>query len=40
MLAENEKAKSAGMDELIAKRDSGELKALVEAGKCGKKGKK
>jgi hypothetical protein len=40
MLAENEKAKSAGMDELIAKRDSGELQTLVEAGNCGKKNKK
>lgn len=40
MIAENEKAKSAGMDNLIAKRDSDELKALVEAGNCGKKDKK
>jgi hypothetical protein len=40
MLAENKKAQSAGMDDLIAKRDSDELKALVEAGDCAKKDKK
>lgn len=37
MVAEKEKAKSAGMDELLAKRDNGELKALVEAAKCKSK---
>lgn len=40
MVAENEKAKSPGMDELITKRDNGELKTLVEGANCGKKGKK
>ena len=37
MLAENEKAKSAGMDDLVAKRDKGELNTLVEAANCSKK---
>lgn len=37
MTAANEKAKSAGMDELIAKRDKGELKTLVESANCDKK---
>jgi hypothetical protein len=36
MVKENEKAKSEGMDALLAKRDKGELKALVEASKCDK----
>ncbi len=40
MVAENPKAKSVAMDDLIAKRDNDELKALVEASDCGKKGKK
>ena len=37
MVAENPKAKSPGMDELVEKRDKGELKAMVEAANCGKK---
>jgi len=37
MVKENPKAKFAGMDDLIKKRDNGELKALVEAADCGKK---
>jgi hypothetical protein len=37
MVAENEKAKSPGMDELITKQNNGELKALVEAANCDKK---
>lgn len=37
MVAENEKAKSPGMDELLAKRDKGELKQIVEAANCEKK---
>ena len=40
MVKENPKAKFAGMDDLIAKRDKGELKALVDAADCGKKDKK
>lgn len=40
MVAENPKAKSTGMDDLLTKRDNGELKAMVEAAKCGKKDKK
>ena len=36
MVAENEKAKSEGMDALLAKRNNGELKAVVEASKCDK----
>lgn len=39
MVAENEKAKNAEMDALLAKRSNGELKAVVEAAACGKKGK-
>ena len=39
MVAENDKAKNAEMDALLAKRNNGELKALVEASKCDKKGK-
>lgn len=39
MIAENPKAKSPGIDELLAKRDSSELKTLVEAADCSK-GKK
>lgn len=37
MIAENEKAKNAELDALLVKRNNGELKALVEAAKCGKK---
>jgi hypothetical protein len=39
MIAENEKAKNAELDALLVKRNNGELKALVEAAECGKKGK-
>jgi hypothetical protein len=39
MLTENEKAKSPGLDELIAKRDNNELKTLVASGDCGSKKK-
>lgn len=39
MVSENEKAKSEGMDELVAKRDNGELKTLVDGLNCGKKNK-
>lgn len=39
MVAENEKAKNAELDALLAKRGNGELAALVEAANCGKKGK-
>ncbi len=38
MVCENPKAKSQGMDDLIAKRDGDELKTLVESSDC--KGKK
>lgn len=34
MIAENEKAKNAEMDALLAKRTSGELAALVESARC------
>ena len=37
MVKEKSKAKFAGMDELLAERDKGELKALVDAAKCGEK---
>lgn len=37
MVAENPKAKSAGMDDLITKRTNGELKTLVESVNCDKK---
>lgn len=37
MVAADPKAQSAGMDELVTKRKNGELKALVDAAKCGKK---
>ncbi|MEZ5346211.1 MAG: hypothetical protein R2681_11735 [Pyrinomonadaceae bacterium] len=37
MLAENEKAKSPGMDDLLIKRNGGELKGLVESGDCKEK---
>lgn len=40
MVAENEKAKNAELDALLAKRGSGELKAVAEAASCGKKGSK
>jgi hypothetical protein len=40
MVKEKPKAKFAGMDDLLAKRDKDELKALVEAANCGKKDKK
>lgn len=39
MVKENEKAKNAGLDALLAKQDKGELKALVESAKCEKKSK-
>ena len=38
MVAENEKAKNAVLDALVAKQKSGELKTMVEAANC-KKGK-
>ena len=34
MVAEKPKAKYKGMDELVAKRDNGELAAMVEAAAC------
>lgn len=37
MVKEKPKAKFAAMDDIIAKRDNGELKGLVEASNCGKK---
>lgn len=37
MVSEKPEAKFAGMDELIAKRDKGELEAMVKAADCGKK---
>ncbi|MBS1795656.1 MAG: hypothetical protein JSS81_17505 [Acidobacteria bacterium] len=37
MVAGDSKAKYAALDELLAKRDKGELKALVEAADCAKK---
>lgn len=37
MIGENENAKNADLDALVAKRNNGELKALVEAAKCDKK---
>ncbi len=40
IVKENPKAKFAGMDDLIKKRDNGELKALVETADCGKKADK
>lgn len=39
MVAENEKAKSEELDELLAKRSNGDLKTLVEAAACGTKEK-
>ena len=39
MIAENEKAKNAELDALLVKRGNGELKAVVEAAQCEKKGK-
>lgn len=36
MVAENPKAKFQGMDDLIAKRDNGELKTLIDTAGCGK----
>lgn len=36
MAAENEKAKNTEMDALVAKRNNGELKALVDAAACAK----
>lgn len=39
MIAENEKAQNAELDALLAKHSNGELKALVEAANCAKKGK-
>lgn len=40
MVAEKPKAKFAGMDALVAKRDKNELKAIVDAADCGKKEEK
>lgn len=37
MIAEKPKTKFAGTDDLLAKRNNGELKALVDAADCGKK---
>ena len=37
IIKEKPKAKFAGMDDLIKKRDNGELKAAVETADCGKK---
>jgi hypothetical protein len=37
MVREKPEAKFAGMDELLARRDKGELEALVKAADCGKK---
>ncbi len=37
MIAEKPKSKFDGMDTLIAKRDKGELKAIIDAANCGKK---
>jgi hypothetical protein len=37
MIAENEKAKNAELDNLLTKRNNSELKTLVEAAKCDKK---
>lgn len=40
MVNEKKKAKSKKMDELLAKRDNGELKTMVEESDCGSKKKK
>jgi hypothetical protein len=40
MVAENEKAKNAELDALLAKRGNDELKTVVDAAGCGKKEKK
>ena len=37
MVKEKSKAKFAGMDELLTKRDNGELKKMIDAANCGKK---
>jgi hypothetical protein len=37
MIAEKPKTKFEAMDELLVKRDKGELKATVDAANCGKK---
>ncbi len=37
MIAQKPKTKHKGMDEYVQKRNSGELKALVDAADCGKK---
>lgn len=37
MVTENNKAKNAELDALLVKRNNGELKALIESAKCGKK---
>ena len=37
MVKEKPEAKFAGMDDLVAKRDKGELKAMIDAAGCGKK---
>lgn len=39
MVAANEKAKNAELDALLVKRGNGELKAMVDAANCEKKGK-
>lgn len=40
MIAENEEAKNTELDALVAKRNQGELKAVVDAASCEKKEKK
>ncbi len=40
MLTENEKARNAELDGLVAKRISGELKAIVDSKKCDSKSSK
>lgn len=40
MLIENEKARNADLDALIAKRNSGELKSIVDSKKCDSKSSK
>ncbi|HEX8738402.1 MAG TPA: hypothetical protein VF721_23930 [Pyrinomonadaceae bacterium] len=39
MVSANEKAKNAELDALLVKRGNGELKAMVDAANCEKKGK-
>ena len=40
MVKENPKAKFSAMDDLVTRRDNGELKTLVETADCDKKNKK